>query len=208
EVNVLNLGQKPVSLKQILSLKKYDKSRLEILQTLSNLIDFVPGLENYVHSKGKETIELDATGFTPFLFQMIPVIRLLDIDILLPKSLQDILKPKTSVKVTSTKGKSFLQLEQLFNFDWQVALGDTVMSEEEFKKLLIRSDTLLKFKSQYIYVSQADLEKLHNHFSKEKQTLSSFEVLRAALSGEYQGAKIALDNQVKKLIKELSQVEQ
>src|SRR5690606_16324682 len=76
------------------------------------------------------------------------------------------------------------------------------------KKLLIRSDTLLKFKSQYIYVSQADLEKLHKHFSKEKQTLSSFEVLRAALSGEYQGAKIALDNQVKKLIKELSQVEQ
>src|SRR5690606_17369792 len=122
--------------------------------------------------------------------------------------LQDILKPKTSVKVTSTKGKSFLQLEQLFNFDWQVALGDTVMSEEEFKKLLIRSDTLLKFKSQYIYVSQADLEKLHKHFSKEKQTLSSFEVLRAALSGEYQGAKIALDNQVKKLIKELNQVEQ
>lgn len=208
EVNVLNIRQSPVSLKQILTLKKFDKSRLEILQTLSNLIDFVPGLENYVHSKGKEKIVLDTTRFTPFLFQMIPVIRLLDIDILIPKSLQNILKPKTSVKVTSTKGKSFLQLNQLFDFDWQVALGDTLMSEEEFKKLLIHSDTLLKFKSEYIYVSQADLEKLHKHFSKEKQNLSSFEVLRAALSGEYQGAKIALDNQVKKLIKELTQVKQ
>lgn len=208
EVNVLNIGQDPVSLKQILSLKKFDKSRLEILQTLSNLIDFLPGLENYVNSKGKEKIVLDIRRFTPFLFQMIPAIRLLDIDILLPKSLQNILKPKSTVKVSATKGKSFIQLDKLFDFSWQVALGDTIMSEEEFKKLLIHSDTLLKFKSEYIYVSQADLEKLHKHFSKENHTLSSFEVLRAALSGEYQGAKVALDNQVIKLIKQLSQIEQ
>ena len=82
------------------------------MQTMANLIDFIPGLENQINSGGKDIIVMDTETFTPFLFQMIPVIRLLDMDILLPKSLQNILKPKPSVKVKAKSGKSFLNLDQ------------------------------------------------------------------------------------------------
>src|SRR5690606_22196859 len=46
--------------------------------------------------------------------------------------------------------------------------------------------------------------KLHKHFSSN-QKLSPFELLRTALSGEYMGAKISLTDEVKTMIKELSE---
>ena len=205
----INIGEKanplgsPVPLKEILTLKKFDKQRFEILQSLTQLSSFISGLDDNINSKGEKEIDMDNNTFTPFLLQMIPALQLLDIDILLPKSLREILKPKASVKVKKKQGKSFLRLDHLLDFDWQVAIGDTLINEEEFKKLLKNSDGLIKHKSQYIYVSSEDLEKLHKHFSSEKQ-LSPFQLLRAVLSGDYLGAKISLTDEVRDLIKELN----
>jgi uncharacterized Zn finger protein len=199
-----NTGDLPAPLREILSLKKYETERYKILQSLAHLHGMVPGLEDYINSKGDHLMEMNMDIFTPFLMQMIPVIRLLDIDILLPKSLQYILKPKPSIKLKAKKGKSFLRIDQLLDFDWQVAVGNTIMDEASFKKLLKQSDTLIKYKSQYIYVSKDDLEKLHRHFSGVRE-LSPFQLLRTALSGNYSGAKIELTDEVRDLIKELSE---
>ncbi len=192
-------------LRDILSQQKFARQRLEILQIMATLSGFVPGLENYINSNGEELMELDTGAFTPFLFQMIPVIRLLDVDVLLPKSLQQILRPKPSVKIKTKPGKTFLRLDQLLDFEWQVAIGDTVISEEEFKKLLKKSDGLLKYKSEYIYVGKEEVQKLHKHFSSG-DGLSTFQMLRTALSGEYEGAKVNIDKEALKIIKELTEV--
>jgi hypothetical protein len=143
-------------------------------------------LDDYINSQGATKMVMSNAIFSPFLMEMIPAIQLLDIDILLPKALQEILKPKTSLKIKrKSEGKSFINLGQLFDFDWQVAIGDTLMSEKEFEKLLKKSEGLLKYKSSYIFVDKNDLEKIHKHFTSNKE-LSAFELLRAALSGEYQ----------------------
>ena len=191
-----------IPLKEILTLKKFEKQRFEILQSLTQLSGFITGLDDNINTSGEKQIVMNNSTFTPFLLKMIPAIQLLDIDILLPKSLREILKPKASVKVKKKTGKSFLRLDQLLDFDWQVAIGDILMNEEEFKKLLKNSDGLIKHKSRYIYVSSEDLEKLHKHFSAEKQ-LSPFHLLRAVLSGDYLGAQISLTDEVRDLIKEL-----
>ncbi len=194
----------PFSLKEVLTQKKHDKSRYEILQSLTQLSPFIPGLDEYINSEGTQEIIMKNEVFTPFLMQMIPAIQLLDIHILLPKSLQNILKPKTSIKVKKKAGgKSFLQLNQLLDFDWQVAIGDTLMGEAEFKKLLKKSDGLIKYKTNYIYVNRQDLEKIHKHFTSNKE-LTAFQLLRAALSGEYSGSKIGLTDDLQALIKELT----
>lgn len=194
----------PYALHDILNETEFDKSRYEILQSLTQLSPFIQGLDQYINSQGVDEIIMSNAVFTPFLMEMIPAIQLLDIDILLPKPLQEILKPKTSLKIKrKAGGKSFINLGQLFDFDWQIAIGDSLMSKEEFKKLLQKSDGLLKYKSRYIYVNQDELEKIYKHFTQNKE-LSAFEMLRAALSGEYQGAKIGLTDEVQDLIKELT----
>ena len=199
--------ENPAPLRDILTLRVFDGQRLGVLQSLTQLSSFIPGLDNYINTKGEALMLMDNETFTPFLFQMIPVIQLLDIDILLPKALQHILKPKPSIKVKAKKGKTFLRLDQLLDFDWQVAIGDTVMSEEEFNKLLKKSDGLIKYKSRYIYVNKEELEKLHKHFSSTDQ-LSPLQLLRTVLGGDYFGAKVSLTDEVRHMIKEITDVKE
>lgn len=195
-----------VSLKDVLTHKEFEHRRYEILQTLALLSSFIEGLDGYINSFGEEEIIMESTVFTTFLMKIVPAIQLLDIPVLLPKSLQSILKPKPSVKLKS-KGKSsgFLRLDKLLDFEWQVAIGDTLMDEAEFRQLLVNSEGLIKFKTNYIYVEKEELEKLYKHFTSSKQ-LTSFQLMRAALSGEYQGAAITFDSEVEQLIQELNGV--
>lgn len=194
----------PFSLKDVLTKPKFDKSRYEVLQSLTQLSSFITGLDEYINSSGEKEIVMQNETFSPFLMTMIPAIELLDISILLPKSLQEILRPKSSIKVKKNKhAKSFIRLDQMLDFEWQIAIGDTLMNEDEFKKLLKKSDGLIKFKKNYIYVNKEELEKIYKHFTNTKE-LSAFQMLRAALSGEYHGSKIAITDEIKEMIEELS----
>lgn len=194
----------PVGLNEILNDKVFDTRRFEILQSLTQLSSFITGLDDYINTGGEKEIIMGTRDFTPFLMQVIPAIQLLDISVLLPKSLCEILKPKASVRLKSKpSGSSFLRLDKLLDFEWQVAVGDTLMGEEEFRNLLKKSEGLIRFKSQYIYVEKDDLEKLYKHFSQTKD-VPAFQLLRAALSGEFQGSKIEMTDEVKSLIRELT----
>ncbi len=198
----------PIDLKIILNNKIYDKKRYEILQSLTQLSSFIEGLDDYINSLGNKKIIFDINSFSKILFEIIPAIQLLDIEILLPKSLQDILKPKTSIKIKrqeSGSGKSYLRLDNILDFDWKIAIGDDVVDEKDFKLLLKRSEGLIKYKSNYIYVSQQELEKIFKYFSESKE-LDAFDILRSALSGEYKGAKIGMTDEVRALIEELTKI--
>ncbi|MDR3365394.1 MAG: DEAD/DEAH box helicase [Prevotellaceae bacterium] len=196
---------KPTPLSDILSLKKYGKIRFKALQPLALLSSFIPGLDGYINAGGKTEIAMSNAEFVPFLMNAIPVIRLLNISVLLPKSLQEILRPRASVQLRQKNrdNTGFISLEKLLDFEWQIALGDMVLSETEFKAILKNSAGLIKYKAQYIYVSSDDLSKLHKHFSSVK-ALSPYEMLRTALSADYYGAKATLTDEVKKLIKKLT----
>ena len=198
---------KPISLKKVLTSKEYDAKRFEILQSLTQLSNFVQGLDEHINSKGKHEIVMDIARFTPFLMDIIPAIKLLDISVLLPKSLQQILRPKPTVKIekASTNGPSFLRLDKMLDFDWQVAIGNQVMSEKEFKVMLSQSEGLIKTKAGYIYVEEKELEKLFKHFSSSKK-LNSFQMLHAALSGEYRGSPVSMTDEVMDMIEELTHV--
>ena len=191
-------------LKEVLTQDKFAKTRYEILQSVTQLSSFISGLDSFINNQGKEDILMSNEVFTSFLMEMIPAIQLLGISILLPKSLQEILKPKSSLKIKSKgSNKSFIRLDHLLDFDWQIAIGNTVMGESEFKELLTKSDGLIKYKTHYIYVNPQELEKIYKHFTQAKE-LTPFQMLRAALSGEYQGAKIELTDEVKNMIAELT----
>ncbi|GAB6007791.1 SNF2-related protein [Dysgonomonas reticulitermitis] len=197
---------KKLPLRDILTQKQHEKIRFDALQSLAHLSSFIPNIDEYINNEGQSDIILDNRDFAPFLIQIIPALHLLDINILLPKSLQEILKPKASVRIKSKpkNEKGFMRLDNLLDYNWQVAIGDTLMDEEEFGRLVQKSDGLIKYKANYIYVSPGDLEKLHKHFSSTKN-LSPLEMLRIALSNEYNGARVSLSDEVKELIRELTE---
>lgn len=197
----------PISLVHLLSQKKFERVRFEVLQALSQLSPLIPGLDQHINAGGRDAIQMDIAGLTPFLLQAIPAIRLLGISVLLPKSLQQILKPKPSLRIKQkTSSAAGLRLDKLLDFDWKVAIGDHLLDEAGFRKLVKNADTLVKYKTGYIYVTADDLEKLHKHFT-QTDALSPFQMLRAALGNDYFGAKVELTEEARQLIKDLTSPE-
>lgn len=193
----------PISVKSIINDEEYEKDRYKILQSLSLLSPFINGIEEYINVG--TPICFDSKNFAPVLMEVLPAIRLLNIQVLLPKSLQNLLRPKPSMQIRkkAKDGKKFLTLEKMLEFDWQVALGDDVIPVEEFRSLLDSAEGLFLFKEQFIYVSQSDLQQLERIFS-QKKVLNSNEMLQVALAEEYEGATITLTEEVKTLMQQLT----
>lgn len=199
--------QLPVPVSKILQEKQYEKQRFKILQTLSLLSPFVRGLDAHINLGGHQPILFDIGEFAPFLMEVLPAVRLLDIKIMLPKSLQELLHPKPTVKLKrNNEQQGYVRLDDLLSFDWQVAIGDTLMSPEEFNKLLKNATGLFRFKENYIYVNEPEMEKLHRFFSSDKP-LNSYQLLQTALAEEYEGAPVLLTDEVHGLIRELTSAE-
>ncbi len=194
----------PIELSKILTQKQYEKQRFKILQSLSLLSSFIKGLDNYINTETREQIHFDISEFSPFLVNIIPAIKLLDIQVLLPKSLQHLLKPQASVKLKSKSvNQGYVRLDDLLAFDWQVALGDVLVSPEEFKNLMKNASGLFRFKEKYIYVSEEEIAKLKKLFESGRE-LNSYELLQAALAEEFNGARINLTDEVRDMIRELT----
>jgi SNF2 family DNA or RNA helicase len=202
-----NSGQLPIPIANILKQKQYEKQRFKILQGVSLLTPFIRGLDVHINFGGDTPVRFNNSEFAPFLMEILPAIRLLDIKILLPKSLQELLRPKVSVKLKQNADvQGYVRLDDLLSFDWQVAVGDDVISPEEFNRLLSNASKLFKFKENYIYVSDADIERLHKAFTSTKP-LNSFQLLQTALAEEYEGAPVLLTDEVRNLISELTSTE-
>jgi SNF2 family DNA or RNA helicase len=199
--------QIPVPLKNILQQKQYEQQRFKILQSISLLTPFVRGLDTHINLGGNQPVKFNLGEFAPFLTDVLPAIRLLDIKILLPKSLQELVRPKVSVRLKKkADAHGFLRLADLLAFDWQVALGNRLISPEEFNKLFRNASKLFKFKENYIYVDDSDLEKIHKSLTAAK-LLNPFELLQTALAEEYEGAPVFISDEVRELIRELTSSE-
>ncbi len=195
-----------VLLRDILRDEKMASQRFTILKELSLLSSLVRGLEMYINRDGITPIVFTVAEFTSFLFDAIPAIRLLGVKVLLPKSLQEIIRPKVSMKLSKkqTDGKSYLRLDEMLQFDWQVALGSEVVSSSEFSKLISRARGLIKFRQQYIYVNELDIERLRKAFENE-HPMTATQMLQAALTESYDRAPIILSDEVRQLIRQLTE---
>ena len=195
-----------VLLKDILRDEKMAAQRFSILKELSLLGTFVQGLDFYINRHGSTPIAFTLGEFTTFLFNMVPAIRLLGVKVMLPKSLQDIIRPKVSMKLSKkqTDGKTYLRLDEMLQFDWQVALGNEMMSPGEFQQLISRARGLIRFRQKYIYVSEQDIERLRKAFESERP-LTATQMLQAALTESYDRTPIILSDEVRELIRQLTE---
>ena len=195
-----------VLLKDILRDPKLASQRFAILKELSLLSSLVRGLEMYINREGVTPIVFANAEFTAFLFDAIPATRLLGVKVMLPKSLQEIIRPKVSMKISKkqTDGKSYLRLDEMLQFNWQVALGNEVVSSEDFSRLISKARGLIKFRQQYIYVDEQDIERLRKAFEGSRP-MTATQMLQAALTESYDRAPIILSDEVRMPIRQLTE---
>lgn len=201
-------GSLPVEIKEFLHKPDVNKEEKgELLTSLSSMSRFLPGLADYIDRPGILSIRLSLQQCADYLVSALPMLRLLGAKVAVPASLENALRPRPTVAISSKgrgeKSLSYVNLENLLQFSWEVAIGDERVSLAEFNALTENARGLVRFKNQYIYVDETDLMRLHTHI-REMKPLSPVQLLQTALSGEYDGVKVSMTPEVENLIRQFT----
>lgn len=178
----------------------------DFFKDIDLLSQFMPEVGVYINDRGVYSMRYSMSEMPRFLFEIQSVMRLLGIKIMLPKSLSTLIRPRKSMRISSSQSSNssgIVGLSNLLSFDWRVSLGDQLVSVADFRKLIRRADTLIKYKSGYIYISEGDYLRLQTELI-EAENISNVELLTIVLSEEYEGSIIELSDEVKSMIQALT----
>jgi superfamily II DNA or RNA helicase len=133
---------------------------LAVLRAPTALSNYLPEIRSLmVHQK----VRLSEKRLAAFLESAAPLLVRLGIEVDLPKALRNELKPRLVLKSTGKESGSlvsYLGLDTLLNWEWQIALGDRVMDLGEFEKLLKRKRELVRFRDGFVRLDPEELAKL------------------------------------------------
>ena len=181
-----------------------DEHKMQVLKNLNLLSEYYPDLNKIIETNGKENLIYKAQSFSDVLIRILPALNLFGIKALLPKSLQNILRPKVSLKLSSNKKNTqYFSLSELISYDWQIAIGENHISPEAFSKLAKSTSGLVWMHDQYVMMSQDEVSKIIRQLEKP-EVLSKNQLLQAALSADYENAFVKIDDKLKKQLKEFT----
>jgi SNF2 family DNA or RNA helicase/uncharacterized Zn finger protein len=198
--------QEPVSFPDFMGKEKFRENRTAALHSLSRLAREFPDIELFIRLNGKWKPDYNPDQFAEVFLKTLPVIRLLGIRILLPNAMKSLVRPMPSLlldqKRDSKTGKSFLNLEEMLGFNWQIAIGEHLIPVKEFANLVKGLSGIVNIKGNYVLVDQKEIRQLLNSLNSERE-LSAHELLQAALTEEYQEAGINISKEARALIRSM-----
>ncbi|MDR1637924.1 MAG: DEAD/DEAH box helicase, partial [Treponema sp.] len=160
---------------------KKGEDTLAVLRAPTALSNYLPEIGSLmVHRK----IRLSEKRLADFLESAAPLLIRLGIGVDLPKALRNELKPRL---VLMSKGKdagslvSYLGLDTLLSWEWQVAVGDKILDPEEFEDLIRRKRDLVRFRDGFVKLDPEELARLLKKAKNSPPGINDF--LKAHFSG-------------------------
>ncbi|MFM7457395.1 MAG: SNF2-related protein [bacterium] len=210
-VDVTNTSKFP---NEIVSLESFTVKAREqcpdVYKQLNLIQEYIPEIKQVLATEGKAAPILSINQVSSLLANAKNILSVLGINILVPKALQKILKPKLTVKVNSSSSQSnnaFL-IEQALSFSYEIALGRSKINLSEFKKLVKSSSGLVKFNDEYVMLNPAEIALL---FKRALEPLPQIETvldaLHYGLAGKLNGLDFSSDAFIDNLIKSISVME-
>ncbi|MDR3291904.1 MAG: DEAD/DEAH box helicase [Methanobrevibacter sp.] len=183
--------------------------KIELLSDLYLIQEYLPQLNKSVDEK--KPIKVDLDEFHYLFMEIIPLLEIMGISIILPKSLEKVLKPKISLNIKNNEknmdNKGYLSLDKLLVFKWEIAIGDHKLSIEEFKNLLEKSKKLVKIANEYVILDKKDMKSLLKKIDKLPDNLNQNELMKAILSGQLDEAEVNIDKELNTLFKNINKTE-
>ena len=144
------------------------------------------------------------------------------IDLKLPDGLDNIIVPRASInarikasresdlyELLSDVNAQSINLEDILDFKYEIALGKERISAEEFEELTKDANGLIQYKNMYILVDPQTSEELINKVkSGNPSEISKMELLHSALSGQYKDYDFDYDEAFTNIIKDINKVEE
>ncbi len=202
-----------LSIAQVLTNDAVIANTANILSDLTFLASYFHDLERFLTSASENDtsrIEYGLEEFAPILLDSLPALELLGVKLVLPKSLHKLLRPKVNLSVSSasqSSAQSFLDLDKVMSFDWQIALGDIKISAEEFEQLVANVSGLVRIRDQYVLLDHDEVESIAKRIANLPTSLSSIELLKAHLTESLDDASIDIDASITKLLEGVTRSE-
>ena len=176
--------------------------------------DFMPSLKNIYCSFGCYEPIVNAIDIIKNLSKICSILNSFNVDIYMPKELQNILRPKLSIKTVlkSDVASNFLNnfdnpdtnysLNDIMEFSYEIAIGDEKLSKEEFLKLIENSGELISFKNKFVMLNEAEIKKILESLDKpiEKQ-LNRLELIHSVFSGKIDDFETDYEDAIREAIK-------
>lgn len=155
------------------AIKQLNKN--EILKFINPLSAYLPESEVLLSA---DSISLNDDRLRSFILQSASIIAKLGVEIILPKALRKLLKPKLALtlKQTTSHAKSFSNLNSLLDYQWKIAIGEQIISLDEFKKMVDSACELVEFKDDFVVISALEAKNIFAKIEK-KQNLTKLELL-------------------------------
>lgn len=155
-------------------------SNLEILRAPIALSNYLPEIKDLFSN---QSIALSETRLVSFLDSASSLLTRLGITVNLPRALAKELKPRLVVKgKTDSSLVKYLDLTALQDFEWQIAIGDEVMSLKEFEKLVKQKRALVRFKDGFVKMQLEEFSRLLRKAKATPPDINDF--LKAHFSGD------------------------
>lgn len=184
----------PVPLAAFLQQKKYEAVQDEVMKDMALLVEFFPALRQILAADGRKRLSYNPTRFMEVLLRNLPAIEIFGIKTLLPPGMKQVVRPQLSMligKLAKRKSDMLLPLHEQFSFEWQVALGDTLISVEEFEGLVSSENGVVHLDGRYILVDEDHLMSLFDKL-EEPPNFTPMESLHILFTKNYRGAKVSL----------------
>ncbi|MCL6272231.1 SNF2-related protein, partial [Sansalvadorimonas sp. 2012CJ34-2] len=197
------------SLATLLTGSELSATQVSVLTDLALLADYLPDMEKLYSGTDQNhqpRLYYTLKAFTPLFLKTLPTLNMLGIQLVLPKSLRNLAYPQLSLTLSSSDSDnpvSYLNIDQLLRFNWQVAIGDKRVSADEFMSLVSGASGLVRMLDQYVMLDDARLQQLLKKLTDLPESLSRAQLLKAGLSGELEGARVDLSASAEELFNQL-----
>ncbi len=193
---------------------------ISFLRDVERLREYFPDIEAFInfHAAPNDIVKKDKKGAALFLdskqlyhffMKVLPVVQLLGVEILLPRALKHLIRPKITLRVKQQREAnafSYLSLDELLDFSWEVAIGEgKTLTKQDFEALLNKTSGIVRINQQYLLIEPEEAKKILKQL-ETKPHFDANETLRILLAEDYDGVGLQMTDDVRKLMRELREL--
>lgn len=185
---------------------------------LNYAIRYMPELENLFEDEEKLCLDLNLTEVYKIITQTAYYLQKAQIEVILPDELVHVIIPRASInakvkakraddlaKIFNTPSASQISLDDILEFNYQIALGNEKISLEEFQELTKDAHGLIKYKNRYILIDQDETSKIFEQVAKsDLKTMSRMELIHASIAGQLKQYDFDYDEAFADIVKDFN----
>lgn len=179
---------------------RFEQPQEKLLAGLGYAARLFPPVMESLRGKSPTEMVLDTTGAYTFLRETAPLLEDAGFGMLVPPwwnkkgarlGLKVRIKPSQSAAAAG-----MMSFENLVNYEWKLSLGDTELTEEEFKALAKLKSPLVQIRGQWVTLDAEQIEAAIQFWEKKRLEgeMSLVEMLQLSQGGETQTNGLPIDD--------------